>query len=305
VALGLVAWLPHAAAQPQSRVARIGFLGAESEVDAMWRVERLRTGLRDLGYEEGRNFVIDARWADGRYERLPELANDLVRLKVDVIVTAGTKAVLGARQATTSMPIVMQSSGDIVSLGVVESLAHPGGNVTGSTNAGRELGPKHLELVREALPRATRIAYLVNPDNAAFGPNLKAMWSAARALKVQLQVVEVRGPSEYENTFAELARQRVDGIVLQEDTSFVTHAQRVGALATKHRIMAASNVGFPDAGGVIGYGPSVREMARRAAYFVDRTLKGAKPGDLPIEQPTRFQLVINARAAKALDVTVP
>ena len=298
---------PLAAQGPPTReIARIGFLSAETAAVEGVRLEAVRAGLRDLGYVEGKNIVIEARWAEGNYDRLPDLAAELVRLKVDVLVTVGTKAVLGAKRATTTVPIVMGSSGDIVAIGLVASLARPGGNITGSTNAGRELGPKRLELLREASPRITRAAYLVNPANPAFGPNLQAMWTTARSLNLELQPFEARGPSELRSAFSEMTKRQMNAVVVQDETSFSgPNARAIADLATKNRLPLAGGRGFGDAGGLIGYGANVRELERRAAVFVDRILKGAKPADLPIEQPSTFELVVNVKTANAIGLRVP
>ena len=284
---------------------RIGYLGAETASGETKRLDALRASLRDLGYVEGKNIVIESRWADGSYDRLPALAAELVRLKVDVMVTVGTKGVLGAKHATTTIPIVMQSSGDIVSLGLVASLARPGGNITGSTNVGRELGQKRLQLLKDAVPHMVEVGYLVNPENPAFGPNLQALWATAKSLKLQLQPFEARGSGDFERAFSEMAKRRVHAVLLQDDTSFGAHASEIADLAAKHRLPLAAGYSFAAAGALLSYGPNLRETDRRAAYFVDRILKGANPGDLPIEQPTKFELVIDARKAKALGIKIP
>jgi putative ABC transport system substrate-binding protein len=307
VALGagaLAAPLRSFAQQP-TKVARIGFLSAETTTSDAIRLEMVRAGLRDLGYVEGKTFVIESRWADGKYDRLPRLAEELVRHKVDLIVTFGTKAVVGAKRATTTVPIVMASSGDIVALGVVGSLAGPGGNITGSTNLGRELGAKRLELLREMMPQVSKVGYLVNPDNPAFGPNLQAIRSAAKLLKLEIQPFEVRDATEFESAFLEMFKSRINALVLQDDTSFGANAKLIASLALKNRFPSVGRKTFAEAGGLIGYGPDVRALDRRAAYFVDKILKGARPADLPIEQPTKFELIINGKTAKSLGLTIP
>jgi putative ABC transport system substrate-binding protein len=305
LAAGALALPRPSLGQPRpAKLARLGYLAAESAPDSAERVEAFRAGLSELGYVEGRDIHIEWRWADGDYERLPALAGELVRLKVDVLVTAGTKATLGAKKATTTVPIVMASSGDIVALGLVASLASPGGNITGSTNVGRELGPKRLGLLKEALPRITRVAYLVNPSNPAFGPNLQAMSTTARTLKVDLRPREIRRPAELAGALSEMAAERVAGFVLQDDTAFAARAREIAALAEANSLSSAGNRPYAEAGGLIGYGPNIRELDRRAAYFVDKILKGAKPANLPIEQPTKFELIVNATTAAALGVRI-
>jgi len=296
---------PTARAQQPAKVARIGYLNAESAAASGSRLESLRAGLRDLGYVEGKNFVIEARWAEGDYDRLPDLAAELVGLKVDVIVTTGTKATLGAKRATSTIPIVMGSSGDVVAVGIVASLAKPGGNITGLTNVGRELGPKRLELIKEAVPRVSRVAYLVNPENPAFGPNLRAMWMTAKALKLELQPFEARGAGDIEGAFSEIVKRHMNAVVIQDETSFVVNSGRIADRAIKDRLASTGGREFAKAGGLIGYGRVLAEQDRRAAVYVDKILKGAKPADLPIEQPTKFELVINLKTAKALGLTIP
>ena len=305
LALALLAAPLVAEAQPIGKVVRIGFLGAETAADDARRVDALRAGLRDLGYVEGRNLVIESRWGEGNYDRLPDLASELVRFKVDVLVTGGTKAVLGAKRATTTIPIVMASSGDILALGVIASLARPGGNITGTVNLGRELGPKRLDLLKEVMPRITRVAYLVNPANPAFGPNLQAMWTAARALRLELRPFEARGPHDLTGAFTEMANSRIDAVILQDETSFGANAKAIAHLAVANRLPSVGGRTFVEGGGLVGYGPDIRQLARRAAVFVDKILKGAKPADLPVEQPTTFEFVINLKTARALGLAIP
>ena len=302
----LAAPLVSFAQQQPGKVYRVGILHAASDSSyASQQVEALRAGLRDLGYVEGKNIVIEYRWAEGKYDRLPELAAELVRLKVDVLVTHGTPGTRAAKQTTTTTPIVSASSGDAVATGLVASLARPGGNITGSTFFVPELMAKRLELLKEAMPRTRRVAALVNRDDPSTVPVFKAMEITARSLKIELQKFEVRGPNEFDSAFSAMAKSRVDGVVVQEDSMLTTNARSIADLAAKQRISSAGFPAFAEAGGLIGYGVNTVELFRRAAYFVDKILKGAKPGDIPVERPTKFELVINMKTAKALGIKLP
>jgi len=303
--LGALAAPLGAEAQPEGKIYRIGFLGPPSASTHATRVEALREGLRELGYVEGKNVEIEYRWADGKYDRLSDLAAELVRLKVHVLVTFGTSGALAAKQSTTTIPIVMAGTGDAVSTGLVASLARPAGNITGLTLFIPELIAKRLELLKEAVPHAGRVAVLVHPDNTASVPVLKAMESTARSLKVELQRFEARQPSEFENAFSRMAKSRVDGVVVTDDPLFNANAMTIADLATKKRLPSAGGGEFVEAGGSIGYGVNFPDAFRRAAYFVDKILKGARPSDLPVEQPTKFELVINLKTAKALGLAIP
>ena len=308
IALGagaLAAPFASFAQQQPAKVPRIGFLGASSASGIASRLEAFRAGLRDLGYEEGRNIFIDFRWAEGKYERLPGLAAELVRLNVDVLVSQGTPATLAAKRATTTIPIVMPAVGDAIATGIVASLARPGGNITGSTFFGPELNAKRLEFLKEALPRITHVAVLLNPDNPGVRPNLQAMELTAKLLNVRLQRFEVRGRDEFENAFSVMAKRRVEAIAIPEHSIFVANAGLIADLAAKQRLPSAGQKEFAEAGGMIGYGANFLELYRRAGYFVDKILKGAKPGDIPVERPTKFELVINLKTAKALGIKIP
>lgn len=293
----------------QAKIARIGFLGAAAASGYASYVEGLRMGLRDLGYVEGKNIVMEFRWAEGKYERLPELAAELVRLKVDLIVTHGTPGTRAARQATTTIPVVMATSGDAVASGLIASLARPGGNVTGSTYLQPELMGKRLELLKEIIPRIARLGVLVNPDNPLFavnsGPAVRAMRTTANAMKIALQPFEARGTNEFDSVFSAMAKKRVDAVEIVEDGLFLANARAIADLAAKQKLPSAGFKEFADAGGLIGYGVNNIDMFRRAAVFVDKILKGAKPGDLPVEQPTKFELVINMKTANALGIKIP
>jgi putative ABC transport system substrate-binding protein len=264
----------------------------------------LRAGLRDLGYVEGKNLVIEFRWAEEKYERLPELAAELVRLKVDVIVTygPGTRA---AKAATTTIPIVMATSADPVALGLVASLARPGGNVTGMAGFNPEVAAKRLELLKDAFPRTRQVAVLLNPDNPSLILNLRAMEVAAKSLKLELHQFVVRRSGDLDSAFAAMAKRRVDAVVFGDDPVFVANAGAIAKLAAKTRLPSVGPIELADAGGLMAYGANRLETFRRAAYFVDRILKGAKPADLPVEQATRFETVLNQKTAKALGLQFP
>jgi putative ABC transport system substrate-binding protein len=304
-ALGSVA-VPFAClAQQQGKVWRIGFLGSTSAVDAASRLDVFRAGLRDLGYVEGKNILIEYRWAEDKYERLGELAADLVRSRVDVIVTYGTPGTRAAKLATTTIPIVMTSSGDAVATGLVAGLARPGGNVTGLAFFSPEISAKRLEMLKEAVPRVTQVAYLLNPANSVAVANLKAMETTARILKIGLRSVEARHPGDLEGAFAAMASQHVDAVSVGQDSMLVANYRGIAARAAKQRLTSISSKEFAEAGGLIGYGHNSLELWRRGATYVDKIFKGARPADLPIEQPTRFELVVNMKTAKVLGVTIP
>jgi putative tryptophan/tyrosine transport system substrate-binding protein len=291
--------------QQTAKVPLIGFLGLASASSSARQLESFRAGLRDLGYREGQNVVIDYRWADGEYERLSDLANELVRLRVDILVTHGTPGALAAKRATATIPIVVATSADAIALGLVESLARPGGNVTGSTFLVPEVNAKRLEMFKEPFPRTGHMAVLVNPNNPAMGPIIQAMKRTAKSLKMELQQFPVRGPNEFAAAFSSMTSSRVDAVAIIEEPMFQANAGVLAGLAMQKRLPSAGFKEFAEAGGLLGYGADIIRLFRRAAYFVDRILKGAKPADLPIEQPTKFELVINLKTAKALGLTIP
>jgi putative ABC transport system substrate-binding protein len=292
-------------AQQQRKVWRIGFLGSESASGFRTRVDAVRAGLRDFGYEEGKNIVIEYRWAEGKDDRLPELAAELVRLNVDVLVThaAATRA---AKQATTTIPIIMAViGGDPVASGIVASLARPGGNITGSTFFGTELSAKRIEVIKDAFPRITQVAVLVDPGSPASKTWLQAMGTTARSVKVSLHEFPVRGPHEFDSAFAAMVKKRVDAVAVTEQPIFLANAKAIADLAAKQRLLLIGNGEVAEAGGVIGFGANLLELYRRVGFFVDKILKGTKPGVIPIEQPTRFELVVNMKTAKALGIKFP
>lgn len=295
------------AAHAQPATPRVGFLIAETLSDQAGRIEALLAGLAERGWVEGRNMALDVRAGDGGYDRLPALAAELVALKVDVIVAFGIKALSAARRATTQLPIVIPAtSSDLVALGFVDSFARPGKNVTGSTTFGPEIMAKRLELLKETLPAAMRVAVLVNPANASFGPTFTVMSAAAKSLTLVLQTFKVQQRSEIERVFDALAKARCDGLVIQDDTVFgEANAAEIATLAVRRRLLAVGGRDFADAGGAIGYGRTDAELYRRGAYFVDRILRGARPADLPVEQASRFEMVINRKVTGALGISIP
>jgi putative ABC transport system substrate-binding protein len=291
-------------AQPLARVARIGFLGSASAPGSAKSVEALRAGLRDLGYVEGKNIVIEFRWAEGRYDRLSALVAELIRLKVDLIVTHGTPGTRAAKKATSTIPIVMAISGDAIATGLVTSLARPEANVTGSTFFIPQLNAKRLELVKEVCPYVVRVAALSNPNNPVSRPIIPAMQAAATPLKLDFDIAEAQGPSEFDRAFASMAKRRVDAVVITEDGEFAASFGAIATLAVANKLASIGAQEYAKAGGLIGYGVDLLGLYRRAAYFIDKILKGSKPADLPIEQPTRFELVINIKTAKTLGLEI-
>jgi ABC-type uncharacterized transport system substrate-binding protein len=297
---------PSLGQQRPVNVHRIGFLGATSIAGYKSRVDAVRAGLRDLGYVEGKNLVIEFRWADGVYDRLPNLAAELVRLKVDVIVTGGTPGTRAAKQATTTIPIVMAVSGDAVATGLIAGLARPGGNITGTTYFDPELHAKRLELLKEAVPRATRVGVLINPDNPqTMGTTLQYIRVAAASLRLKLSIFEARSANEFERIFSAMVESRVDAMAMADDGVFLANLRAIADIAANKRLPSTGAKELAEAGGLIGYGVDFVQTYYRAAYFVDRILKGAKPGDLPVEQPPRFELVINIKTATVLGLAVP
>lgn len=295
-------------AQQAVKVARIGFLspGSPSDSVTLLRLGAFRQGLRELGYVDGQNIAIEFRWADGKYERLPGLAAELVRLRVDIIVTYAPPAIQAAKNATATIPIVMAGIIDPVATGFVASLSRPGGNITGLSMMAPELAGKQLELVKEVLPGVKRVALLGNPLNAGTAPQVQLAQEAARALGLQLQSLEARDPDEIDRAFATMSKEQAGAVIVLTDALLVAHATRIADLAAKHRVPAVYSVtDYIEVGGLMSYGGSVHERYRRTAVFVDRILRGAKPADLPVEQPTRFELIVNLRTARGLSITIP
>lgn len=300
-----VLMVPLAAAPPE-KAARIGMLLGGSPDWTAPTLEIFRHALRELGYVEGQNIVIEYRFAEGRVDRLPTLAVELARLPVDVIVTWGTPAAWAAKHATSTLPIVIAAALDPVAQGLVPSLARPGGNLTGVTGSLLETTAKTVEVLKDAVPGLTRVAILWNPDNPGNKVGLREAQVAAQALGMQSQPLEVRDPNEFESAFAAMARERAEALLVIPEQLFLTHRTRLAALALEHRLPTMyERREFVEVGGLMSYGISFRDNFRRAAAYVDKILRGAKPGDLPIEQPMRFELVMNLKTAKALGLTIP
>jgi putative tryptophan/tyrosine transport system substrate-binding protein len=302
---GALAQPRAAGAQQPGRVARIGFLGATTAAGYARQIEALQSGLRDLGYAEGKNIHIEYRWAEGRYDRLPDLARELVLLGVDLIVTHGVPGTSAAKRTTKTVPIVMAIVGDAVAFGLVTNVARPGGNLTGLTFFGPEIMGKRLELLKEAFPNSSRVAVFVNPDNRAMGPVLTEMAARAKALGVALQPAEARRPSEFAQAFAAIAKEGSEAVVIVEDGVFIAHIQQIADVAARHRLPAIGSKEYTYAGGLMAYAVDVPRIWRQSATFVDKILRGANPGDLPIEQATHFEFVVNLKTAKTLGLTLP
>jgi putative ABC transport system substrate-binding protein len=296
-----------AEAQQTAKIARIGWLGDRPAAGP--RLEGFFKGLRDLDYVEGRNLMIEYRYAEGKPERYPALAAELVALKVDVIVSANTLGTLAAKQATKTIPIVFVGAADPVQSGLVTSLARPGGNATGLSALSPELVGKCLELLAQAVPGVSRVAVLWQPGAQGERTDkdmLKGADVAARALGMRLQFVEARGPTEFDRAFSDMTRARADALTVLGSAMFNNERRRLVDLAAKNRLPAVySGRASVDAGGLMSYGPNIADLWRRAATYVDKIFKGAKPADLPVEQPTKFELVINLKTAKALGLTIP
>ena len=299
-----IAWPLFAHALPPASVARIGLLSPGSAFGLAKSIEAFRAGLHDLGYVEGKQFVIEFRFAEGDVDRLPDLAAELVRLNVDVIVTNGP-GTLAVKSVTSTVPIVMAVMGDAVATGVIASLAHPGGNITGSAVFYPEIMAKRLEMLKEAVPSLTQAAVLMFPDFAPEGPSFRAMEATGKNLKVRVESFEARRPSEFENAFAAMAAKQIGAVVIGDHPLFVRDAPMLAALAAKQRLASIGSVEFASAGGLMAYGVNFQDLYRRAAYFVDKILNGVKPSDLPVEQPTKLHSVINLKTAKELGLSIP
>jgi putative tryptophan/tyrosine transport system substrate-binding protein len=306
LALGLVSVPLPADAQQAGRAPRIGFLGNSTAALEANLVGPFLDGLHDLGYDEGRNVLIEYRWAEGKYERFPTLIAELIAQKVDVIVTAGTPAALAVKKATTAIPLVMVAVGDPIGTGLVASLARPGGNITGLTSIAADLEGKRLELLREVIHKLPHIAVLWNPASPFQVIAEKELQVAAQVLRMRVQSLGVQGPEDFDNAFAAILRDRPGALLVLADRLFLHNRARVVEFAVKHRLPGVyAYRELVEAGGLMSFGPSYAGMHRRAAHYVDKILKGAKPEDLPVEQPTKFELVINLKTARALGLTIP
>ena len=304
---GLLAAPLAAEAQDGGRVWRIGYLDQGSAAGSRSYVDGLRQGLRDLGWVEGRNIAIEARFAEGKTDQLASLAADLVRLKMDLIVTSTTPAALAAKHATKTIPIVIGFAADPVGTGIVASLAHPGGNITGWTHSGRELRVKYLELLKDVVPSATRFGVLWNPANQVHQPSLQNIEGAARQLKVDLYLAGAQEPKELERAVSGLMERRIQALVVFPDGMFQSQTSQIVALAARNRLPAVYGLReFVEAGGLMAYGANLAKMHRQlSASLVDKILRGAQPANLPVAQPTEFDLLINLKTAKALGLTIP
>jgi len=294
-------------AQQAGKVYRVGYLSTPTRESVEHGLAAFLRTLRGLGWIEGQNLIIEYRWAEGNVELLPGLAAELVRNKVDVIVAPAGSAALAAKNATSSIPIVMIFPSDPVEMGLVASLRRPGGNITGTTfTPGPEIFGKQLQILKEAIPRASRLAILSNPADPSFALQMREVEATARSLRIRLQHVEAKGPEEFESAFAAMARERADALLVGGTSTFLAHRTRLAELAVKGRLPTMysfrENV---EAGGLMAYAVNMADFVGRSAVYVDKILKGAKPADLPIEQPTKFELIINLKAAKALGITVP
>jgi len=304
----LLALCSSADAQQTEKIPRIGYLVSSDPATESTRSEAIRLALRELGYIEGQNIAIEYRYAEGKQDRWPALAAELVSLKVDlIVVTGGAIWIRAVKNATKTIPIVMVGTGgDPVEEGLVESLARPGGNVTGVTNLTTELSGKRLELLKEAVPKVARVAVLYNPVTPGIVLQLKEVQTAARALGMTSQPWEVRPADGVDRVFAAMGKQRPDGLFVVSGPLMGASGKRIASLAIKSRLPSVhSNRSYVDAGGLMSYGADLSHSYRRVAYYVDRILKGAKPADLPVEQPTKFELVINLKTAKQIGVTIP
>ncbi len=309
IALGagaLAAPLAGFAQQQPAKVRRIGTLGLGSDYSNERRVEALLAGLRELGHVEGKHFVIEGRSINDKPEQLSNLAAGLVRLKVDVIVTSGVAATRAAQKATTTIPIVFGNLGDPVAQGFVKSLARPGGNITGHTTVAGDLNLKLLEMLRSLLPKLSRVAILMNPANPEHIVNLKNVQAAAQKIGMTIVALEVRDTKEIESALAVMVKEKAQALIVRSSPPFMQERHRIAELAAKNRLpMVSTYREYAEAGGLFSYGPNLTDNYRRVAVYVDKIFKGAKPADLPVEEPTKFELVINRKTAKALGLTIP
>jgi putative ABC transport system substrate-binding protein len=293
-------------AQQPAKIPRIGVLSLGPAAIPSARIEAFKQGLRDLGYAEGKNIAVEYRFAEGNFKRLRDSATDLVSLKLNVIVTWGTPQILAVKQATNTIPIVMAFSADPVRDGFVASLARPGGNITGLSSLSPELSGKRLELLKETFPQLARVGVLWDPADPGATANVKETETAGQALGVQVQPLEVRSQKDFQNAFKAANEGRARALILQQTNLTNTHRKEIVELATKHRLPTMlGESGIMDTGGLMSYGPNYSDLFRRAALYVDKILKGTKPAELPVEQPTKFEFVINLKTAKQIGLTIP
>ena len=284
---------------------RIGVLAPDTFDPADPFVRALFEGLRKRGYEETKNIELDFRWADGNYDHLPRLAAELIDRRPDVLASVGTPGVLALKNATRTIPIVMIASGDALATGLIASLARPGGNITGSTFFGKELMLKRLQLLKDAVPRIKRVALLVNPDNQITESNMRAMGEVEKPLNIELRRIDVRRGSDVAEAFQTIRKRKADAIALFEDAVLYGSAKAIADLALEQRLPAVGFTDFVDSGGLIGYGVNFPDLFRRAGYFISKLLNGESPTNIPVEQPTKFEMVVNLKTAKALGIKVP
>jgi putative ABC transport system substrate-binding protein len=308
IALGAGMFTPVAslAQQVATRIPRVGFLGNSTAVLESNLIGPFREGLRDLGYVEGQNIFIEYRWAEGKYERFPQLIAELLALKVDVIVTAGTPAALAVKRATATVPVVMVAVGDPVGTGLVASLARPGGNLTGLTSIAPDLEGKRLELLLEVVPKLSQVAFVLNPSNAFHVASEKQARDAAKLLHVNVRFVPIRTDAEFDRAFDTIISERPSAFIVLADRVFLHNRARIVDFAARTHLPAVyPYVELVEEGGLMSFGPNYADMHRRAANYVDKVLKGATPGDLPVELPTKFELVINMKTARSLGIKIP
>lgn len=300
-------WTPLSSkAQEPAKVWKIGVLVSSSPSLNASRDEGLRQGLREFGYLEGKDLVMEYRYAEGKLNRLADLAAELVRLKVDVIVVGGTRVAVAAKRATGTIPIVVSGAGDLVTAGLVRSFSYPGGNVTGVSRLSPDFFGKRLELLKEIIPKANRVAALLNRDNPGYGATVKEMDLAVQALGMILQPLAVQSPNGFDGAFTAAAKERASALVVMPDALFNNHTSRIVELAAKHRLPAMyDRAAFVESGGLMSYGVNLAELARQAAWYVDQILKGGKPADLPMVEPIKFDLAINLKAAKQIGLAIP
>jgi ABC-type uncharacterized transport system substrate-binding protein len=293
-------------ARAQHKMPRVGFMGNSTAALEANLVNSFRAGLRELGYEEGRNIVIDYLWAEGNYERFPALVDQFIAAKVDVIVTAGTPAALAVKEKTKTVPLVVVAAGDPVGTGLVQNLARPEGNLTGLSSIAPDLEGKRLQLLREVVPTLSRVAMFFNSLNPFHVASVRQAGAAAQTLGLKLQPLDIRSADDFDSAFAAIRKERPDALFILADRVFLHNRQRIMDLAAEQRLPSINAYEeLVEAGGLLSYGPSYEDMHKRAATYVDKILKGAKPGSLPIEQPTKFTFTINLKTAKALGVTIP